>query len=53
MRRWDLIKDLLGQLIQTNDFSAFEGLDEEVYRCSSVLIDLHLRLSLVGAFVDF
>ena len=53
MRRWDLNNDLLGQLIQIDDYSAFEGLDEEIYRCLSALIDLHLGLSSVGYFVDF
>ena len=47
------MKDLPSQLIQIDDSSAFEGLDEEIHRCLSALIDLHLGLSLVGAFVVF
>ena len=52
-RRRDLVKDLLGQLIQIDDFTAFESLDEEIYRCLSALIDLHLGLSSVGALLTF
>ena len=54
MRRWDLIKDLPRQLIQINDFSAFEGLDGEVYE-HSVCINCFtfMNLNSVGDFIDF
>ena len=53
MSRWNLIKDLPGQLIQIDDSSAFEGFDEENDRCLSALIDSHLELSSVGALLSF
>ena len=50
LRRWERIKDLPGHLIQTEGFSAFEGLDEEVYKCSVCINCFTLKIKLGGSF---
>ena len=39
------MKDLLDQLMRVDDSSAFEGFNEEIYRCLCLLIDSNLQLS--------
>ena len=45
-----MIKDLLRQLIQSNDFSAFEGLDGEAYKRSVCINYFTLKIKLSRSF---